>query len=204
MTEVSTVGLPPIARHADLADAGKEIGKDVVRKLHSAGYGTKVCKPNYQPNERESLFLHGVVELGLSSSEAAAFAGYKDKHAGQAKAYKLQPLIVKMMSYRLTAGAPVALKTMEDIMKKDDAPPMARLKAAEMWLDRSGWNKTVDVNISDTEKSLEEKSVEELRSEVQAKLEKLKGHGKAPIIGEILRQSEDASEAEFSETDDDG
>lgn len=130
---------------------------------------------DHVPSEQEEIFIHARVELGMNPKQAWLHAGYADHNNSDAykKDKRLSPLIQKRVQQRLVSGAPKALSIIEEIMQDGSVASNTRLKAATEWLDRSGFSKTVEMRITEGEKSIDELSQEEIEARLKKKAKSL-------------------------------
>jgi hypothetical protein len=150
--------------------------------------------PDYEPNEREQQFLHGIVDLGMSPRKAYEYAGYAfSRTAPYLKARRLAPIIGKYVQQRLVGNAPVALDVMYQLMTDENVPPSVRLNASKEWLSRSGFSPTVEMRITEGERGIDEMSEEELAVRARKLLKKLqvKEYDKRSVIDVVQEPSDD-------------
>lgn len=140
-------------------------------------YDTRPVADDYEPSDRERMFIYHYVVDGMSAHEAAKEAGYTSsvKSDSYKRLQRLAPLIRKEVTSRMMGGAAKALSVLYSVMTADETPPSVKVKAATEWLDRSGYSKTVEVKFDDVTKQLEDYTAEELQEKLQTKAKRLLG-----------------------------
>ncbi len=125
--------------------------------------------------EKQTLFVHHLVNGAASASEACRMAGYEGTAVRQQASQMMRkPHIQKAVreeQFRRLNGnlANIALTTLENVMLDENAPYAAKVSAAIAVLERSGIHHNIEVKeIEKSHKAVYEMSKDELIAFMQS------------------------------------
>ena len=118
--------------------------------------------------DRQDKFIYNLVTLGNNPTQAARLAGYADAKQSAFNLVHSPKMIARIRQERQkvyqTDLAPVAVRTLKEVMQDTEAPSSARVAAARSCLELAGdLGKHSQANARN-DKSLSDMSVEELSS----------------------------------------
>lgn len=130
---------------------------------------------------RQHLFIKALVN-GASPTAAATIAGYAFPSTDGNRLLRIPAIIEAirgaMHSHLQTVSAPLALKTLESVVRNEKSGERIRVDAAKILLDRAGYAPKAQSDSDHAPKQLADMSAEELRSFIgqhEAEIAKVEG-----------------------------
>jgi hypothetical protein len=116
--------------------------------------------------EKQDQFIHNLVMLGNNPTQSARLAGYADPKQSSFNLVHSPKIISRIRQERhkvyQTDLAPIAVRTLKEVMQDTEAPSSARVAAARSCLELAGDLGKHSLANTKSDKSLSDMSVEEL------------------------------------------